>query len=65
MDFHSLQPLDDLLVGKKVVLARMRDVIESWDEAVPNAWMASEPGHPFWLFCVGQIITRAAVNADR
>ena len=29
MDFHSLQPLDDMLVGKAVVLGRMRDVVES------------------------------------
>lgn len=54
-----------MLLGKKIVLGRMRDDVESWNQAIPNAWMASEPGHSFWLFCVGQMIKRAAVDAER
>eukprot|EP00884_Botryococcus_braunii_P009066 jgi/Botrbrau1/18160/Bobra.53_1s0030.1 len=57
LDFESLRQLDDLLVGHKAVIAAMVD--EDWDQAIPNAWMAGVKGHPFWLFCLHQIIKMA------
>ena len=55
------------MAGQQVVLAEMTD--EDWDQAIPNAWLASEKGHPFWLFCIQQIIKAAgscaATNTDR
>ena len=67
MDFESLRNLEDVLAGQQVVLAEMTD--EDWDQKIPNAWLASEKGHPFWLFCIQQIIKAAgscaATNTDR
>lgn len=38
-------------------------------QAIPNAWLAGAKGHPFWMFCVQQVIKRAgacaATNTDR
>jgi hypothetical protein len=38
-------------------------------QAIPNAWLASAKGHPFWLYCVQQVIKRAgacaATNTER
>ena len=38
-------------------------------QAIPNAWLASAKGHPFWMFCVQQVIKNAgacrATNTDR
>ena len=67
LDFESLRNLEDVLAGQQVVLAEMTD--EDWDQKIPNAWLASEKGHPFWLFCIQQIIKAsgscAATNTDR
>ncbi|KAJ3066252.1 hypothetical protein HK102_007700, partial [Quaeritorhiza haematococci] len=37
-----------------VVLASMgfAHEVQTWVHSVPNAWMASRPGHPFWLYCI-------------
>lgn len=67
LDFESIRNLDDVLSGQQVVLALMTD--EEWDQKVPNAWLASSKGHPFWMFCMQQIIKAAgscaATNTDR
>ncbi len=67
LDFESLRNLEDVLAGQQVVLAEMTE--EDWDQAIPNAWLASEKGHPFWLFCIQQIIKASgscsATNTDR
>lgn len=67
LDFESIRSLDDVLAGRQVVLAEMTD--EEWDQKVPNAWLASIKGHPFWLYCIQQIIKAAgscaATNTDR
>lgn len=67
LDFESIRNLDDVLSGRQVVLALMTD--EDWDQKVPNAWLASTKGHPFWMFCMQQIIKAAgscaATNTDR
>ena len=28
---------------------------DTWQHNIPNAWMASSPGHPFWMFCLMEI----------
>ncbi len=38
-------------VGQKAVIAKMSKDIY-FQHNIPNAWMASSPGHPFWLFLV-------------
>ena len=55
LDFEALKSVEELLVGHKVYLAAMGSD-DKFEHGVPNAWMASVPGHPFWLFCLQQVI---------
>jgi mannosyltransferase OCH1-like enzyme len=48
MDFESIRPMDDYLKGKQLILGRMGDD-EEFGHSIPNALMASIPGHPFWI----------------
>ena len=65
LDTVCVRPLDAFLVdalpqqsstggSTSAVLALMSDDI-AFEHNIPNAWMASTPGHPFWLFVVGII----------
>lgn len=56
MDFRALKPMESLLkgTGHKAVVGRLSDEHE-WAQNIPNAWMASSPGHPFWMFCLMEI----------
>ena len=63
LDFQSLRPLDDILQGKKVAMGKMQDDVDEWQHALPNAFMASVPGHDFWLF-VMQIITERTATEE-
>ncbi len=59
LDMEALQPLEPLLAHKRAALAWMGppDVQHEYKEHnIPNAWMASEPGHPFWLMVLMRII---------
>jgi hypothetical protein len=55
MDTWLMRKLDtltdgfDACVGQKAILAMMSSDIY-FGHNIPNAWMASSPGHPFWLF---------------
>jgi len=67
MDFEALRSLGRLLAGQQLLLAAM-SADAGWDQAIPNAWMASAPRHPFWLFTLAQVIKAAGANltaADR
>jgi len=67
MDFEALRSLGPLLDGQQLLLAAM-SADAGWDQAIPNAWMASAPRHPFWLFTLAQVIKAAGANltaADR
>ncbi len=55
LDFEALKNVEELLLGHKVYLAAM-GTDEDYEHHVPNAWMASIPGHPFWLFCLQHVI---------
>jgi mannosyltransferase OCH1-like enzyme len=59
LDFEVLRPFDDLTQGQSLVLASMTDDT-AFNHRIPNAWMASVPGHPFWQFCIQHIISAAA-----
>ncbi len=56
LDFRALKPMDDLFrgAGQKAVLGRLSDD-HMWQQNIPNAWLASSPGHPFWMFCLMEI----------
>lgn len=44
----SSQPKARSKAERKIFLGRM-GTSNGWDGSIPNAWMASTPGHPFWL----------------
>jgi hypothetical protein len=46
-----LQPLDPFL-SSSILLSRLSDNpdLEFEEHAVPNSFLASAPGHPFWIF---------------
>ena len=48
LDFERIRPMDEYLKGKQLFLGRMGDD-ENFSHSIPNAFMASIPGHPFWL----------------
>ncbi|KAJ3067841.1 hypothetical protein HK102_007326 [Quaeritorhiza haematococci] len=43
-----------------VVLASMgpTHLIHTWPHAIPNAWMASRPGHSFWMHCIKRMMEK-------
>lgn len=54
LDSQALRPLDTLLAGLEVVLARMGNDNE-FQHSIPNAFMASRPQEDFLLFFVRHI----------
>ena len=60
MDFECVRPIRDAVIdhnNKPIVLGRMGDD-ETFEHSLPNALMASAPGHPFWLDVVDMIHAR-------
>ena len=69
LDSENLKPLDGLLEGRAAVLAVMGTDM-GFKDSIPNAFLASVPGHPFWLHLLraikevaGQDITETQVEA--
>jgi hypothetical protein len=54
LDMESLKPIDPVLKGKDAVLGYMGEP-DGFKHNIPNAWMASRPGHPFWLLVLKHI----------
>ncbi len=54
LDMESIRPIDDYLKGKQLVLGRMGPS-EDFSHSIPNAIMASVPGHPFWIMALSYI----------
>lgn len=61
LDFRALKPMGELLkgAGHKAVVGRLSDQ-HDWEQNIPNAWLASSPGHPFWMFCLMEIAKGAS-----
>ena len=36
----------------------------AYEQSIPNAWLASVPQHPFWLFAIARIIAMVATVRD-
>ncbi len=53
LDMEALRDLSPLLKGQTepVFAALMDDPPRSFRHNIPNAWMASPAGHPFWQVC--------------
>jgi len=67
LDMEPLKTMDELfktlnlnISNDNAVLAYMSDDYKFGDN-VPNAWMASSPGHPLWLFCIAEMIKKYQV----
>ena len=56
LDIESIRSLDSLLQNTQVALAYMTADLEC-DIAIPNAFLASIPGHSFWLHVLKHIMT--------
>lgn len=52
LDFESLKNLEPLLKDKRGVVVAQMGTRNTFGHRIPNAWMASTPGHPFWMYCV-------------
>ena len=62
LDFECLKPLDELLHNKSIALAYdIRD--DNGGAEIANAFMASTPGHPFWIHVLTNIV-KAAGSTD-
>ena len=60
LDFESLKNLEPLLQGVQAALSYMSTDTVS-DISIPNAFLASSPGHPFW-WCVLQHVYQAIAD---
>ena len=56
LDFESLKSLEPLLPQGKVLLGTL-GVNSPPEHSVPNSFMASTPGHPFWMFCLAKMLS--------
>lgn len=61
LDFESLKPLDPLLEEAQVVLGTLGKNSPP-EHSVPNSFMASTPGHPFWMFCFAKMLSANLAN---
>ncbi|KAJ3097297.1 hypothetical protein HK100_005392 [Physocladia obscura] len=62
----AYRPIDALLSTHDLVLARMQTLENDGTEnsmSLPSAWMASRPGHDFWMF-VAHVIMKLAFADD-
>lgn len=61
LDFESIRPMDEYLKGKRLVLGRMGNNT-NFRHSIPNAVMASVPGHPFWIELLERIKENLSKN---
>ena len=62
LDFECFMPFDELLHNKSIALAYdIRDDNGGLD--IANAFLASTPGHPFWIHVLTSIIEAADTSA--
>lgn len=58
LDFESIKPLEELLQNASLALAY--DIrSDNGGSEIANAFMASAPGHPFWIHVLTSIVERA------
>eukprot|EP00835_Amoeboradix_gromovi_P006938 NODE_951_length_2817_cov_0.118102.p2 type:complete len:340 gc:universal NODE_951_length_2817_cov_0.118102:227-1246(+) len=54
LDVECIKPADDLIKGKTIILGVLGDDY-NFIHNIPNAILASQKGHPFWLFLLNRI----------
>eukprot|EP01135_Chromosphaera_perkinsii_P001167 Nk52_evm6s160 gene=Nk52_evmTU6s160 len=59
-DFELLRSLEeyDLINENNIVVLGTQGFYTEWDHSIPNAFMMSTPGHPFWAFCINMAMDR-------
>lgn len=64
LDMECLRPFDALMNSTGVLLSKMADdpTIIRNDHALPNSWLASSAGHPFWLFLLEGMVEGGEVE---
>ena len=68
LDFEALRNIEPLLEGQEVLLAAMSKNMtpsshpETYEQGIPNAWMASMRHHPFWMFALAEMMKMAGRN---
>ena len=60
LDFESLKNLGPLLLNVQVALAYLTPGTES-ELSIPNAFVASVPGHAFWWYVIKHVLTAVAI----
>ncbi len=71
LDMEPLKTTDELIIKfvpnertePVAFLGYLSDMYDH-DENIPNAWMLSTPGHPFWLFCGMMMVKRATMGIN-
>ena len=67
LDFECISPLISLLANHSAVIGQEpieHARVHGKNRMVCNAWMASEPGHPFWHAIISEIHKRHAEGVD-
>ncbi|TPX34705.1 hypothetical protein SmJEL517_g02673 [Synchytrium microbalum] len=61
LDVECLRPMDSLLDAGQVLVPLMSSEY-ALIHNIPNAWMASVPGHMFWIFMLLNVMKRAKLK---
>jgi hypothetical protein len=56
LDTWCLRPMEHLVHEPKAYVAEMSEET-GFNQNIPNAWLASSPGHPFWIF-FAEVVTK-------
>lgn len=80
LDFAALRPFQQMFeldpeanvilgkdCGEQVDRSRDAQICPDYDQSIPNAFLASKPGHPFWNYVIQHVIKELwqdGVNAD-
>eukprot|EP01135_Chromosphaera_perkinsii_P009935 Nk52_evm28s1967 gene=Nk52_evmTU28s1967 len=66
-DFELIRSLEEyhLINENDMVILGTQGYFLEWDHSVPNAFMMSTPGHPFWAFCINMAMDRGFYLLDK
>lgn len=61
LDMESLSPLDSYILGEKLILGSMgSSIIKLWQHSLPNALLISIKNHPFWIYCLYDVMENSS-----
>ncbi|KAI8620498.1 nucleotide-diphospho-sugar transferase [Chytriomyces sp. MP71] len=65
LDIAAYKPLEGLLGEHQLVLAQMQTERRHAKHGIPNGFMASKPGHGFWMHCARKMMLLVAANQTK